>query len=1698
MKKAPAAFAAASKAVGQAATRKRPNRHHEKRWAAVVEPESAEDSPTDETAGDIKDRGKRQKVASAAEQNAAAGSLGAAKTSGSRKTKTPRRGRNGLPLRPLPEDDHQHQELKSDDEEHASDETRHRTVGTLLVFFPGPLGTPAYGTAVAADRNCVSFPLQTQSDAGFFFPLGGEGGFVGQPGPHSSSAAGGSGCGSASTQNYCYEYADCAYKVAQSLDTQLPPAEEDTAFRDPSDHGDWESVAGDVDDAEDLAFAIDPMQTWFLRRSEELDRAEFGKNGVVIHSTKGPPRSPIVSDRLALDLQQLWRSRHFLPQGGVLGFPSYSVLGSSPRYTNRDLFPLPADRADLPLSESALRNLFGNDRRVAIAVQKAGLGRREKTRKKVQPTIVPAALYYQQHLICSCDLDGKAREKLREAAALPGEQLPKHYRAGEAQRDVRLRCADAILLNKFPPCRNRARHRTDLPLWTSCASSTFSDAAAVACLTGMRLLFRSTDGPQIHPLNAERMPLDAIAKGGNRGKTSDTTLLQLDSLSREERATLESSHCKDFDALVNFNREVDRACGISSGRKGMGKQLGPAMKRQQEQLFCVTHWIDAVEPELLDRTERPHCDHGLSVRRGHALTSGVWGQTHLTPGYFWGRQQNACGVEGDRDQAARYKRADFAPKKHPPGIIASPSLSVGSRSGDSGLDAKETVDLELCGVLKLHVPPSADRVVRGGPDLMEDSSCSAPRPQRLVVDVRELAARGEDSVSFLKEHVESERVVALPLHVDVKQRCSAETAAEFFEAVSYLWRHPGWSAIGRYCEKGGLWELLERSGKTKVEVEEWMRVGAEKMCLAEQKEPRPIINESRDKLAEEIRKLRAARGEHAIDEKTATVLQGDEKQKPNEASGTGAAQQQAAAEAAEGSAKPAGSRHRKEEEGPGQIERAAREDVRRRLPRPLSCGEQFGLDSHVLAREGAGFGGPLAMDQYVDCLDLNLQEGDLRCLKNDLAADFELLFPASARCADGDALEGHANSWYCQNYLELFPVWDHVGCQEARHSAPAEVRFCLAGEGERPEGGTTTSHLCPLDRVLVTTAHACGATVKLRWYLTEEETAPLTPAEEVAKYREERLKLEELRAQIEKSQRQLEALSHLQVQQVDALAGVSNAVNGGDANMVEAVNGNVAFADVGGAGGDQQGAVDINEDGDEDDDEVEVDINGVDAADEDPAGDGGADGNEGVDFLAAGADGNGGALGDVEGADVDMAAPEVEADEVTAEEEGANEPPPDEEVEDSRSAQEAGEAQPASVAGGVAGRQAAASTSDDVEMAVAEIPAVTEGNRAAAEVNQALPEAGAGAANESNAPAEENENPADQIPVPYPPPPPQEADEEEESPLQQVAAPAGAEHAVNADASAAVNNIVANNDVILAGMQEIQRAVAALRAGMEQLLTTPREDHEFVLPLAPMLDDCRERGTEQSELSQHAAPEGYSLLPTMRHAQRAFRPRRAVALKKNFDIRSFVAQHKWRLEYVREKKELFAERFGGSASIGEAQVDRQIALKPGQVPGPDAVKLEESLRAEAAAAAASCSKDHYPASAAAGRATPATRRTYGRSKARHLGAAFHLEPPTFASRAELREWLLANAGIQYDCGASTTSSASDPSNTSAPNMEEDGGCCGTYCTFYNHYCRCCQRDCRCGKCYYWLGGCGVNEGGTVFIVFPILEAKNMQKSFLNY
>eukprot|EP00392_Amoebophrya_sp_AT5.2_P019463 g20309.t1 len=809
MKKAPAALAAASKAVGQAATRKRPNRHHEKRWAAVVEPESAEDSPTDETAGDIKDRGKRQKVASAAEQNAAAGSLGAAKTSGSRKTKTPRRaleklGRNGLPLRPLPEDDHQQQEPKSDDEEHASDETRHRTVGTLLVFFPGPLATPVYGTAVAADRNCVSFPLQTQSDAGFFFPLGGEAGLVGQPGPHSSFA------GSDSTQNYCYEYADCAYKVAQSLDTQLPPAEEDTAFRDPSDHGDWESVAGDVDDAEDLgsSFAIDPMQKWFLRRSEEFDRAEFGENGVVIHSTNGPPRASIVSDRLALDLQQLWRSRHFLPKGGVLGFPSYSVLGSSPRYTNRDLFPLPADQADIPLSESALRNLFGNDRRVAIAVQKAGLGRRERTPTALageNTWVVPAALYYQQHLICSCDLDGKAREKLREAAALPGEQLPKHYRTGEALRDVRLRCADAILLNKFPPCRNRARHRTDLPLWTSsggssgstsstsspssCASSTFSDAAAVACLTGMRLLFRSTDGPQIQPLDAERMPLDAIAKG-TRGK-SDTTLLQLDSLSREERATLESSHCKDFDALVNFNREVDRACSISSGRKQR-----PAMKRQQE-LFCVTHWIDAVEPELLHRTERSHCDHGLSVRRGHALTSGVWGQTHLTSG-FWGQeQQNACGVEGDRDQAARYKRVDFAPKKHPPGIIASPSLFAGTRSGDSGgLDAKEAVDLELCGVLKLHAPPFADRVVRGEVDLMEDRSWSGPRPQRLVVDVRELAARG-DPVSFLKEHVESERVAALPLHVDVKQRCSAETAAEFFEAVSYLWRHPGWSAIGR-------------------------------------------------------------------------------------------------------------------------------------------------------------------------------------------------------------------------------------------------------------------------------------------------------------------------------------------------------------------------------------------------------------------------------------------------------------------------------------------------------------------------------------------------------------------------------------------------------------------------------------------------------------------------------------------------------------------------------------------------------------------------------------------------------------------------------------------------------------------------------------------------------------------------------------
>lgn len=94
-------------------------------------------------------------------------------------------------------------------------------------------------------------------------------------------------------------------------------------------------------------------------------------------------------------------------------------------YNNRALFPLPADAAHKTLSKANIRGLRGRDGAVARAIQRAGLYQRGESAAK---------LLAQPHLVIMHELENFDRT---------------------------LRVADLVLLDKFPPCRFRGRHRLE-------------------------------------------------------------------------------------------------------------------------------------------------------------------------------------------------------------------------------------------------------------------------------------------------------------------------------------------------------------------------------------------------------------------------------------------------------------------------------------------------------------------------------------------------------------------------------------------------------------------------------------------------------------------------------------------------------------------------------------------------------------------------------------------------------------------------------------------------------------------------------------------------------------------------------------------------------------------------------------------------------------------------------------------------------------------------------------------------------------------------------------------------------------------------------------------------------------------------------------------------------------------------------------
>ncbi|CAD7948894.1 unnamed protein product [Amoebophrya sp. A120] len=184
---------------------------------------------------------------------------------------------------------------------------------------------------------------------------------------------------------------------------------------------------------------LDPdSPTVLADQAFEFDCSEW----VLSTEARGSDRShnSALGTRLRKDLQRLWDSPAFLPNGGALLFPSYE------QYSNMMLFPLRSDAPENPLRRHQVENLIGDDKLIAkcVIAQRLGsqqqlssvraAGRAKGTKTKQSYRLFPMNLF----------------------AAAPLRLYPHFVSTVDVEEGPwRMRCADVRALDCLPPTRWR-------------------------------------------------------------------------------------------------------------------------------------------------------------------------------------------------------------------------------------------------------------------------------------------------------------------------------------------------------------------------------------------------------------------------------------------------------------------------------------------------------------------------------------------------------------------------------------------------------------------------------------------------------------------------------------------------------------------------------------------------------------------------------------------------------------------------------------------------------------------------------------------------------------------------------------------------------------------------------------------------------------------------------------------------------------------------------------------------------------------------------------------------------------------------------------------------------------------------------------------------------------------------------------------
>ncbi|CAD7948904.1 unnamed protein product [Amoebophrya sp. A120] len=177
-------------------------------------------------------------------------------------------------------------------------------------------------------------------------------------------------------------------------------------------------------------------------------------------------KKSLQQQRLEVVLRQLWSSPTFLPDGGVLGLPSYRI------YSNRELFPLRTDSPSSPLPVHA--RTLGRDKVFVRALRQSGIGQR-----LTQPACPQSAEG------SNCQL-GDASKPLLSAWAETFKKLDIYYHIHTAPTACqgfgnipRARTHEIISLDRLPPCRFRTRQDVDVDV---------ADSVAIALLTASTMV----------------------------------------------------------------------------------------------------------------------------------------------------------------------------------------------------------------------------------------------------------------------------------------------------------------------------------------------------------------------------------------------------------------------------------------------------------------------------------------------------------------------------------------------------------------------------------------------------------------------------------------------------------------------------------------------------------------------------------------------------------------------------------------------------------------------------------------------------------------------------------------------------------------------------------------------------------------------------------------------------------------------------------------------------------------------------------------------------------------------------------------------------------------------------------------------------------------------------------------------------------